>query len=85
MTKHTKLLSRFLSKPKDFDYSELKKLLAGFGYTESNLGKTSGSRVGFVNMENGNIIRLHKPHPDNTLKIYQVEQIIDYLKQKGLI
>ena len=85
MTKQDKLLNRFLSKPKDFDYSELKKLLTGFGYIENVLGKTSGSRVGFVNKESGSIIRMHKPHPDTTLKMYQLEQIIDYLKQKELI
>jgi hypothetical protein len=78
MTKHAKLLNRFLTKPKDFDYSELKKLLAGFGYSETVLGKTSGSRVGFGKAENGSMIRLHKQHPDNILKMYQIDQIIDF-------
>ena len=45
MTKKNKLLERFLSVPKDFTYDELKTLLRSLGYEESNLGKTSGSRV----------------------------------------
>jgi len=47
MTKKDKLLERFLSMPKDFSYQELKTLLNSLGYEESNLGKTSGSRVLF--------------------------------------
>lgn len=85
MTKQAKLLQRFLSKPKDFNYSELKKLLKGFGYVEKISGKTSGSRVGFLHVEDGSMIRIHKPHPENILKIYQIEQIIEFLKQRGVI
>jgi hypothetical protein len=50
MTKKDKLLERFLSMPKDFSYQELKTLLNSLGYEESNLGKTSGSRVLFLNV-----------------------------------
>jgi hypothetical protein len=28
---------------------------------------------------------LHKPHPNNELKIYQIKQLIDVLEQEGLI
>jgi len=48
MTKKDKLLVRFLSIPKDFTFDELKNLLIGFGYVESNLGRTSGSRFYFI-------------------------------------
>lgn len=84
MTKQEKLIKRFLNKPSDFTWEELKKLLASFDFEEGKTGKTSGSRIRFVN-NSGVILSLHKPHPRNILKMYQIEQIIDILKQEGLI
>jgi hypothetical protein len=78
MSKQEKLLQRFLSKPKDFRYNELRTLLNGFGYEDIKTGRTSGSRVAFFNNETSHIIRLHKPHPKNILKRYQ----LDYLEQE---
>lgn len=80
MSKHEKLLKRFLSKPKDFSYNELRTLLHGFGYSELTAGSTSGSRAAFINNQTKHIIRLHKPHPRTILKAYQIELIIDELQ-----
>lgn len=77
MSTKEKLLNRFLTKPKDFTYDELRKLLRHFGYEEEFLGKTSGSRAAFINKETLHIIRLHKPHPGNELKTYQIDQLIE--------
>ena len=85
MSRKDKLLVRFLQKPSDFTYNELRTLLSGFGYMELPLGKTSGSRVAFMNEQNNHIIRLHKPHPGNILKYYQIDQIIDELLRIGAI
>lgn len=85
MSKKEKLLERILQRPKDFSYSELKSLLNGLGYEEFNKGKTSGSRVAFVKNQTNHIIRLHKPHPKNILKSYQVDLIIEELKSENLI
>jgi hypothetical protein len=85
MSKFNKLLERLLSRPKDFTYLELKSLLNGFGYSESNKGKTSGSRVSFIKDDSKHVIMLHKPHPDNELKRYQIDLIIEELKEAGLI
>ncbi len=85
MSKKGKLVNRLLLRPKDFSYGELKSLLNGLGYIESNKGKTSGSAVAFVNRENSHIIRLHKPHPKNILKAYQVVMVIEELKKENLI
>jgi|SaaInlStandDraft_2_1057019.scaffolds.fasta_scaffold15313_6 hypothetical protein len=85
MSKSDKLLERFLSKPSDFKFSELKKLLVSLGYREMRLGKTAGSRVAFINESKDHIIRLHKPHPRPVLKKYQVNQIIEELQRKGNI
>ncbi len=85
MSKRGKLAERLLQRPKDFSYAELKSLLTGMGYTEFNKRKTSGSRVAFVNEKTNHIIRLHKPHPKNILKAYQVDLIIEELKKENLL
>jgi hypothetical protein len=85
MSKGEKLVKRLLAKPNDFTYNELKSLLSHFGYVESQSGKTSGSRVAFINEKDKHIIRLHKPHPGNELKKYQIEQVIEELKARSLI
>ncbi len=85
MSKAEKLLNRFLSKPKDFTYNELKKLLLGFGYGNIGTGKTAGSRVAFMNPESKHIIKLHKPHPRPELKRYQLDYVEEALRNKGVI
>ncbi|MDF1827325.1 MAG: type II toxin-antitoxin system HicA family toxin [Legionellaceae bacterium] len=84
MTKVDKLRKRFITKPKDFTWKELKSLLMGLGYEEFNAGKTSGSRVRFVHGLYGDIM-LHKPHPIPNLKTYQVRQLLDQLEKEGLL
>ncbi len=79
MSKKEKLALRFKGKPTDFTYAELHTLLSGMGYVEDSKGKTSGSRVSFINETTKHIIGLHKPHPGNILKRYQVNIIVDEL------
>ena len=76
------LIARFASKPKDFTYPELKRLLKFFDNTEE---LASGSRVVFVNNKSGHKIKLHKPHPGTILKRYQIEFIGQELKDRKLI
>lgn len=85
MSRTDKLIERFLSKPKDFSYGELKTLLAHFGYKEDRTGKTAGSRVTFHNPVSGSVIKLHKPHPKPEFKNYQLRQVEDILIEEGLI
>ena len=85
MSQKEKLIKRLLNKPVDFTYDELRKLLGKLGYKESQSGKTSGSRVAFFNEKTEHIIRLHKPHPKNVLKQYQIEQLVEELTTRGLI
>jgi hypothetical protein len=84
MTKIIKLRKKFLNKPKDFTWNELKSLLNSFGYEEFNAGKTSGSRIRFINEIYGDIM-LHKPHPCPNLKAYQIKQLTEQLKKEGLL
>jgi hypothetical protein len=83
MTRREKLIKRFLSIPKDFTWEELVRLLSGFGFEEVSTGNTGGSRRRFLNA--GVIITLHKPHPQNILKRYQIEQIIEILQGEELL
>ena len=55
MSKKDKLLEKLKSKPKDFTYNEAKIILNKLGYFENNKGKTSGSRVAFINEKNEKI------------------------------
>ncbi|NOX48360.1 MAG: type II toxin-antitoxin system HicA family toxin [Chlorobi bacterium] len=82
MSKHEKLLVRFLSKPKDFKYNELKRLLGYYNFTEV---QAEGSRVVFKNVKSNSAIKLHKPHPISVLKGYQLDLIESFLKEKGFI
>ena len=84
MGKREKLARRLLSRPTDFSFDELITLLGSFGYSRVAAGKTAGSRVIFTN-EDKDYIRLHKPHPRNTLKLYQIDDIISNLKERGLL
>lgn len=83
MTKIEKLITRLKSQPNDFTYDELLKLLNYFNFTESNKGKTSGSRVKFINELSGDTIFIHKPHPKPFLKKYQIKKVLRDLKDAG--
>ena len=85
MTVKQKLIERFKSLPKDFTFDELSKLLKGLGYEVSNKGKTSGSRVRFINVESKSIIDLHKPHPGNIVKLGALKDIYNKLVLRSII
>ncbi len=78
MSKREKLEARFLTLPKDFHFDKMVKLLGYFGFVEVKKGKTSGSRVKFVN-DAGLVILLHKPHPSGIMKRYQLKQVKEIL------
>ena len=84
MAKVEKLVAKLLSDPADFTWDELVKLLGHLGYNELKTGKTSGSRRKFANAEK-HIISLHKPHPGEILKKYQIKIIVESLKEVGKI
>lgn len=84
MSKKEKLIARLLQKPKDFSFEETIQLMGYFGYAIVSGGKTGGSRITFSN-DDKDYIRMHKPHPRSILKAYQVSNLIDDLKERGLI
>ena len=83
MSKKDKLIQRLKSIPKDFTFDEMLSLLEYLGFSVSNKGKTSGSRIKFY--KGDMVIILHKPHPRKELLEYQLKQILDILMKEGLI
>ena len=78
------MTERLLTCPSDFTFEELTALLNHYGYIIAGAGKTGGSRVAFTN-DSGDYIRFHKPHPRSILKLYQVDDVITALKERGLL
>ena len=72
-----------MSLPTDFSWDEMVRIFGFYGFTADNKGKTSGSRVLFVNGEDAHTV--HKPHPSNIIKRYAMKQVIDFLTERGFI
>ena len=81
-----KLIERLLSRPKDFTYEEMVTLLSYLGF---HLHQGNGSRVKFIKENKddntNNVIHFHKPHPSRILKMYVLEQVIEKLREDGLL
>lgn len=84
MTRRDKLIARFRTRPKDFGWDELVRLLEGVGYTEVTAGRTGGSRRRFLH-PTAPAIMLHKPHPGSIVKMYVVDEVLRVLTEEGLI
>jgi hypothetical protein len=76
MSRKEKLIERFKRQPKDFTFDELVALFGIFGFRIDHKGKTSGSRVIFEKSEL--TYDLHKPHPSNIIKEYQMKRIFSF-------
>ena len=84
MSRKEKLILKFQQRPENFTWDELASLLKYLGYREIKTGKTGGSRRRFIH-NSAATITLHKPHPQNILKRYAVDQVLDILKQEEMI
>ena len=80
-----KLIERFKRQPKDFTFDEQTPLFRILGFEVSQKGKTSGSRVEFVNNEKELSYGAYKPHPDSAIKSYLMKQILDFFTLNKLI
>lgn len=87
MSKIDTLLDKLCKKPapSDFRFSDLRKVMAYFGYLESNKGATSGSRVKFYNPDTKAVLLLHKPHPGDEMPKAAVDSVVNFLKEHGHI
>jgi hypothetical protein len=84
MSKKEKLLAKLQTRPKDFTWAELTTLLKSLGYEPRKKSKTGGSRRQFIHSTAAPII-LHKPHPQNTIKRYAIDDVLEKLKNEGMI
>lgn len=82
MAAHDKLIERFKSRPADFTWDELVRLLGGCGYRESKRGASSRRTFDGESLPK---IKLHKPHPSNVVKRYVLDEVRDTLEKAGLI
>jgi len=80
MSRRDKLIARFKTRPKDFTWDELVRLLQALGYREIATGKTGGSRRRFVHAT-GPVVALHKPHPGNIVKMYVIDELSSVLAE----
>lgn len=85
MNKQDKLLKRFYNLPRDFTFDEMVSLFRQFDFRVQNKGTTSGSRIIFVNDNNGDSYIMHRPHLSNIIKGYVMHQVYNYLTAKGYI
>lgn len=85
MTKKDKLLERLKSLPKDFTVDELTVLLCRMGFSVSQKGSTSGSRMAYINSENGDIIRILMPHLGKIIGPITLKDILAFLNDKGYV
>lgn len=81
---HKQTIKKLKNKSSNITFDEVASLLESLGFRQKNKGKTSGSRVKFLNND-GVPIYLHKPHPRKTLLSYQVKAVVQVLKEEGLL
>jgi hypothetical protein len=83
MSTKEKLIERFKTQPKDFTFDEMVRLFQILGFTINNKGRTSGSRVVFIN---GNkVFDLHKPHPSGIIKEYVMKNVLKFLSDNNFL
>lgn len=86
MSRKQKLVERLLKipPPRDFTWDEATTLMNACGYELLN-ARGGGSGRMFVNRSTKSKIRLHEPHPQNTLLPYMVRELIEGLRSTGAI
>lgn len=82
MGKRDKLVGKLKTANNTFSWSDLVVLLNHLGY---EMQEMAGSRVRFYNARSGNMIRLHKPHPENYIKGGALKAVRQTLKDEGYL
>lgn len=83
MSQKQKLLTRLVEKSTDFTWDEAVTLMKahGFGLLKSK----GGSSRKFFHAGSKVKVFIHKPHPENTLKAYAQDDLLEGLKNAGEI
>lgn len=66
--------------PRDFSWGELTAIMARLNY---ELKSSGGSSRKFIHRTTQATLMLHEPHPGSILKVYQVRDVIRFLRQEG--
>lgn len=82
MARKEKLVDRLRGKPKDYTWSEACAVMKACGFELYNRG---GSRRMFRHTRTRRKVILHEPHPRPTLLAYQMELLIEGLREVGEI
>ncbi|MEN8256950.1 MAG: type II toxin-antitoxin system HicA family toxin [Thermodesulfobacteriota bacterium] len=82
MSKIDKIIARLKSRPKDFTWDELTRVMFHFGYTQLEGG---GSRVKFFHKDKMSVFNLHRPHKPKILRGYQIKEALSRLETDGFI
>ncbi|SIO35313.1 type II toxin-antitoxin system HicA family toxin [Paraburkholderia phenazinium] len=82
MSKLEKLRQRVAEFPADFSWDERVVLMEDFGFAEKT--KKGGSYRTFFD-GSGRKIFLHKPHPGSIVKVYSVRNVVEKLREFGLM
>ena len=80
MSKIEKLIAKLKQAESTYPWRDLVTLLARIGYTKQEM---AGSRVRFS--KQSSLILLHKPHPENEIKVGALKSIKDMLQREGLL
>lgn len=80
MSRKKKLMNKLVDAPANFTWDEATKLM---GLCNFKLLNRSGSARMFVHQKTRTKVRLHEPHPQNTLLPYMVEALKEGLLAAG--
>ena len=82
VSRKDKLIAKLRARPKDFTWDEACTLMkqCGFAYIKSSGG---GAARMFVHQVTRIKVRLHEPHPQNTLLPYMIDQLLEGLRNAG--
>ncbi len=83
MAKWKKIRDKLRIKSSDITFDDALTLLSHYGYSMSNKGKTSGSRVRFSCSGRKDFL-LHKPHPQKELKGYVIDALYDLFTEEDM-
>lgn len=84
MTKEEKIRARLMARPTpaNIKWGELQVFLGHLGF---DLKKGAGSRRKFVHRESLLIINCHEPHPSPLVSKWLIEQVLDKLRENGML
>ena len=68
--------------PRDYTWAELVAVMTRLDY---ELKTTGGSGRKFIHRTTRAALMLHEPHPASILKVYQVRDVIRFLRQEGAL